>query len=174
MFNVTKGEKMKNLMLGLALGLSLSAFAENTSINGTVQSRCIISTDTEGTYGNPNAYTLTTAPADGGVLAVTRFDVTLADAYYAQITAPSSFSTAPSLPDVVTWTGDTEVSAVSDSTNMADYETDKVEYDYTDKYDLTATGSTWFKTSSTATMGGSKAFPGGNYTAVVEAVCIAQ
>ena len=44
----------------------------------------------------------------------------------------------------------------------------------TDKYELTATGSTWFKTSSTATMGGSKAFPGGNYTALVEAQCIAK
>jgi hypothetical protein len=172
---LTKENKMfKKSMLVLALGLSVSAFAENAPINGTVQSRCIISTDTEGTYGNPNAYTLTTTPADGGVLAVTRFDVTLADAYYAVITAPSSFSSAPSLPDVVTWTGDTEVQAVSDSTNMADYETNKIEYDYTDKYDLTATGSTWFKTSSTATMGGDKAFPGGNYTALVVAECIAQ
>ena len=174
MLNLTKENKMKKVMLGLALGLSLNAFAENAPINGTVQSRCIISTDTEGTYGNPNAYTLTTAPADGGVLAVTRFDVTLADAYYAVITAPSEFSSAPSLPDVVTWTGDTEVQAVSDSTNMGDYETNKVEYGYTDKYDLTATGSTWFKTSSVAAMGGSKAFPGGNYTALVVAECIAQ
>ena len=174
MLNLTKENKMKKLMLGLALGLSLNAFAENAPINGTVQSRCIISTDTEGTYGNPNAYTLTTAPADGGVLAVTRFDVTLADAYYAVITAPSEFSSAPSLPDVVTWTGDTEVQAVSDATNMGDYETNKVEYGYTDKYDLTATGSTWFKTSSVAAMGGSKAFPGGSYTALVVAECIAQ
>ena len=165
---------MLKALLASIITLSFVAVAENTSINGTVQSRCIISTDTEGTYGNPNAYTLTTSPTDGGVLAVTRFDVTLADAYYAQVTAPSEFSTAPALPDVVTWTGDTEVQAVSDATGMADYETNKIEFDYTDKYDLTATGSVWFKTSSAAVMGGSKAFPGGNYTALVVAECVAQ
>jgi hypothetical protein len=151
-----------------------SAVAADVPITGNVQSRCIISTDTAGVYGNPNAYTLTTTPADGGQLAVVRYDVTLADAYYAEITAPTSFSSSPSLPDTVTWTGDTEVQAVSDATNMGDYETNKIEYGNTDKYDLTATGSTWFKTSSTATMGGNKAFPGGSYTAIVEAVCIAQ
>jgi len=43
-----------------------------------------------------------------------------------------------------------------------------------DRYDLTATGSTWFKTTSVATMGGNKAFAGGNYTAIVVAECIAQ
>jgi len=165
---------MFKALLSSIIALSFAAVAENTEINGTVQSRCIISTDTAGTYGNPNAYTLTTSTSDGGVLAVTRFDVTLADAYYAQITAPSEFSSSPSLPDVVTWTGDTEVQAVSDSTGMADYETNKVEFNYTDKYDLTATGSTWFKTSSVATMGGDKAFPGGSYTALVVAECVAQ
>ena len=164
----------KGILIAALSLCTMSAFAEDVPINGTVQSRCIISTDTAGVYGNPNAYTLTTTPADGGQLAVVRFDVTLADAYYAEITAPSSFSSAPNLPDVVTWTGDTEVSAVSDATGMGSYETNKVELGMTDKYDLTATGSTWFKTSSTATMGGNKAFPGGDYTAVVEAVCIAQ
>jgi hypothetical protein len=153
---------------------ALTAYAEDVPINGTVQSRCVITTDTAGVYGNPNAYTLTTTPADGGQLAVVRFDVSLADAYYAEITAPSEFSTSPSLPDTVTWAGDTEVHAISDATGMGSYETNKVELGMTDKYDLTATGSTWFKTSSTATMGGNKAFPGGNYTALVEAVCIAQ
>jgi hypothetical protein len=57
---------------------------------------------------------------------------------------------------------------------MADYETNKVQFDYTDKYDLTATGSTWFKTTSAATMGGSKAYAGGSYTSLVLAECIAQ
>jgi hypothetical protein len=154
--------------------VALGAHAAEVPINGTVQSRCVITTDTAGVYGNPNAYTLTTNPADGGQLSVIRFYVTLADAYYAEITAPSEFSSSPSLPDTVTWTGDTEVSAVSDATGMAGYETGKVELGMTDKYDLTATGSTWFKTSSTATMGGNKAFPGGNYTAMVEALCVAQ
>jgi len=167
----------KKFVISVLAGIMASttyAVAEDVPINGTVQSRCVIVTDTAGTYGNPNAYTLTTTPADGGVLAVTRVDVTLADAYKVKITAPSSFSTSPSLPDTVTWVGDTEVQAVSDATGMGSYETNKVEYGYTDEYDMTATGSTWFKTSSTATMGGSKAFPGGSYTALVNVQCIAQ
>lgn len=165
--------------LSVAVGLSVGVFASaavanDTPINGTVQSRCIIQTDRAGTYANPNAYTLTTAPTDGGETARIRVDVTLADAYYVEITPPTEFSSAPNLPDTVTWTGDTEVDTVSDATNMADYETNKVEIGDMDRYDLTATGSTWFKTSSTAVMGGSKAFPGGNYTAIVTAECIAQ
>lgn len=161
----------------ICFAMTMSAFgaqAAEVPINGSVQSRCIITTDTAGVYGNPNAYTLTTDPANGGQLPVVRFDVTLADAYYAEITAPSAFSSSPTLPDTVTWTGDTEVQSVSDATGMGSYETNKVELGMTDKYDLTATGSTWFKTSSTATMGGNRAFPGGNYTALVEASCIAQ
>lgn len=157
----------------LALGLS-SANAETVQINGQVQSKCIIVTDKAGTFANPNAYTLTTATADGGEDAVVRIDVTLANAYYAEITAPTSFSSSPSLPDTVTWTGDTEVKAVSDATGMGSYETNKVEIGMMDRYDLTATGSTWFKTSAVATMGGNKAFPGGSYTALVEAVCVAK
>jgi hypothetical protein len=153
---------------------TVGAQAETVPINGTVQSRCIIQTDTAGTFGNPNAYTLTTNPAEGGQVAVTRFDVTLAGAYYASITAPTEFSSSPSLPDFVNFTGDTQVQSISDASGMGTYETDKVEYGMTDKYDLTATGSTWFATSSTATMGGNKAFPGGNYTALVVAECIAK
>jgi hypothetical protein len=161
-------------ILGAAIILSATAVYADAPINGTVQSRCIIQTDTAGTYANPNAYTLTTSPTDGGELAIIRVDVTLADAYYVSITAPSEFSSSPALPDVPTWTGDTEVKAVSDATGMGSYETGKVELGMTDRYDLTATGSTWFKTSSVATMGGSKAFPGGSYTAIVKAECIAQ
>lgn len=163
--------------LGAIAAMSISStmvFANDTPINGTVQSRCVIQTDTAGTYANPNAYTLTTSPTDGGELAVIRFDVSLADAYYAQITAPSSFSSSPTLPDVVTWTGDTVVQTVSDSTGMSAYESSKVEIGMMDRYDLTATGSTWFKTSSVAAMGGNKAFAGGDYTAIVVAECIAQ
>lgn len=163
----------KAIIAAIGLG-ALYANAAEVPINGTVQSRCIITTDTAGVYANPNAYTLTTDPSSGGQLPIVRFDVTLADAYYAEITAPSEFSTSPTLPDVVTWTGDTEVSAMSDATGMGSYETNKVELGMTDKYDLTATGSTWFKTSSSAVLGGSRAYPGGNYTALVEASCIAQ
>jgi len=161
-------------VLGMSVTAMSYAQAEDVPIQGTVQSRCVIQTDSAGVFGNPNAYTLTTTPSDGGQPAVVRFDVTLADAYYAEITAPSQFSSSPSLPDTPVWVGDTEVQSVSDATGMGSYETNKVEYGYTDKYDLTATGSTWFKTSSTATMGGNKAFPGGNYTALVTAQCIAK
>ena len=159
-----------------AVSLMTAAYAQatDTPITGTVQSRCIIQTDNPGTYANPNAYTLTTSSSDGGEAARIRVDVTLADAYYFEITPPSEFSSSPNLPDAVTFTGDTEVDTVSDATNMGDYETNKVEIGTTDRYDLTATGSTWFKTSSVATLGGSKAFPGGNYTALVSAECIAQ
>lgn len=164
----------KALMIG-AISLSATAvLAAETPISGTVQSRCVITTDTPGVYGNPNAYTLTTSPSDGGVKPIIRFDVTLADAYLAQITTPTEFASSPSLNDTVTWTGSTEVSAVSDATHMGDYETNKVTFGQTTQYDLTATGSTWFKSTSTATMGGNKAFPGGSYTANVEATCVAQ
>jgi len=150
------------------------AQADETPINGTVQSRCIIQTDTSGTFGNPNAYTLTTSSSDGGEQSVIRIDVTLADSYYAEITGPQEFSTSPTLPDQVTWTGDTTVKTVSDATTMGAYESSKIELGMMDRYDLTATGSTWFQTSSVATMGGNKAFPGGNYTALVQADCIAK
>jgi hypothetical protein len=143
-------------------------------INGTVQSRCVIQADTAGTYGNPNAYELNTAATAGGNNAVIRVDVTLADSYYVNITAPSSFSNSPTLPDTVTWTGDTTVKTLSDATGMSGYETGKQELGMVDKYDLTVVGSTWFETESKATLGGSRAFPGGNYTALVEAECIAK
>lgn len=170
MFNKT----IATVTLAMSVTAMVQAQAETAPINGTVQSRCIIQTDSAGVYGNPNAYTLTTDPTDGGQPAIIRIDVSLANAYYAEITAPTEFSSSPSLPDQVTFTGDTEVSAVSDATGMGSYETSKVEFGMTDKYDLTATGSTWFKTTSVASMGGSKAFPGGNYTALVEAQCIAK
>ena len=158
----------------ISYGASKSAFALDVPITAEVTGSCIISTETNGTYGQPYAYKLSTAPADGGQLPITRVDVTLASAYKVKFTVPDDFSVSPALNDVVTFTGDTEVSAVSDATNMADYETDKVEVnDYVDEYDLTATGSTWFKHSSVATNGGDRAFPSGNYTALVTAECIA-
>jgi len=151
-----------------------SGQSNDTPINGTVQSRCVIQTDTPGTYGNPNAYELSTRANAGGDNAVIRVDVTLANSYYVNITAPSEFASSPTLPDVVTWTGDTTVKTLSDATGMSAYESSKQELGMTDKYDLTATGSTWFETESVATLGGSRAFPGGNYTALVEAECIAK
>ena len=162
------------LAIGASWAAASGAIAADVPITGVVQSRCIIQTDRAGTFGNPNAYTLTTAAADGGEAAVVRYDVSLADAYYAEITPPTQFSSAPSLPDVVAWTGSVSVSAVSDATGMGTYETSKVELGDMDRYDLTATGSTWFAIEATATMGGNKAYAGGTYTAVAEAVCIAK
>ena len=166
------------IIAGIAVSMCaipfMHASSAETPITGNVQSRCVITTDTPGVYGNPNAYTLTTSASDGGVQPIIRFDVTLADAYLAQITTPTSFSSSPSISETVTWTGSTEVSAVSDATNMGDYETNKVTFGQTTQYDLTATGSTWFKSSSSATLGGNKAFPGGSYSANVTALCVAQ
>ena len=165
--------KKASIIVAMSL-FTLSAQAVDVPISGTVQSRCVITTDTPGTYGNPNAYTLTTSASDGGVQPIVRYDVTLANAYYAQITTPTSFSTSPSLNDTVSWTGSTEVSSVSDATNMAGYESAKTVSGQTTQFDLTATGSTWFKSTSVATNGGNKAFPGGNYSATIEAVCVAK
>ena len=88
-----------NKLLLTALVLSLtgcSLFASkveaNADITGSVESRCIVNTDTPGVYGNPNAYTLTTTPASGGQKPIVRFDVSLANAYYAQVSYPTSFS----------------------------------------------------------------------------------
>ena len=97
----------------------------------------------------------------------------LGDAYTAKITAPNSFSTSPTLSDAVDWTAEVEVSEVSD-TAMADYETDKVEYDYTTKFDMHTAGTTWFKVTSKAEYGYGKAYPAGTYRAVVMAECIAN
>jgi len=165
---------IKKLLISMLFLVPFSAHSIDVPISGNVQSRCVITTDTPGVYGNPNAYTLTTASADGGVQPIVRYDVTLANAYYAQITTPTSFAQSPSLSDTVTWTGSTEVSSISDATNMGSYETNKTTFGQTTQYDLTATGSTWFKSSSTATYGGNKAFPGGTYTANVEAICVAK
>ena len=153
--------------------LSGSAYAVDVPITGEVQSRCTIDTDTAGVYGNPNAYTLTTAAADGGVMPITRFDVTLADAYYARVTHPDAFSTAPSNNATVTFTGSTEVSSMGDA-GMSGYEAAKTTFGNSTQYDLTVAGSLWLKTTSVATNGGNKAFPGGSYRSVVVAECIAK
>ena len=57
---------------------------------------------------------------------------------------------------------------------MAGYEAAKVMYGSTTQYDLTVAGSTWFSSEATAVYGASKSFPGGIYTAIVLAECIAK
>lgn len=145
----------------------------NVDIVGNIQSRCVITTDTAGVYGNPIPSKLSTTPADGGVEPIVRYDVALAEAYTARITTPSSFSTSPTLNDTVVWTGAVATSRLSD-TNMADYDTNKVTYDNTAEFDLHTAGSTWFKIGSTATYGYAKPLPAGTYRAVVKAECIAN
>ena len=163
----------KLLVAGLVLAVHIPAFAADTPIVGNVQTRCLITTDTNGVFGNPLPSKLSTASADGGVVPVVRYDVTLANAYLAKVTTPTAFSASPSLTDSVKWTGSTAVSKTSDSA-MSGYEAAKVTYGSTTQFDLTKAGSTWFSSTATAVYGVSKSFPGGSYTAIVLAECIAK
>ena len=151
---------------------ALPAFA-TVNITGTVAAKCVIQTDKAGVYGNPIASKLSTTPADGGVLPVIRFDVSLADSYTANITHPTSFSSSPNLTDTLAWTGSTSVTQTSVS-GMSAYEAAKVVVDNTTIFNLTLAGSTWFSTASSAVYGSAKPLPGGTYTAVVQATCIAK
>ena len=163
---------VRNLIAGGLLLCAGSALAEEAPIEGTVEAKCVITTETAGVYGNPVPYKLSTAAADGGVLPIIRYDVISADYYKASISHPEEFTSSPTLDDTVTWTGETEVHEVSD-TNMSSYETNKVEYNNVTDFDLTVAGSTWFKVSSVAEYGYQKSFPAGSYNAVVNAECIA-
>lgn len=146
---------------------------ENAPITGTVKSKCVIFTETQGVYGTPLASRLSTTAADGGVQPIIRYDVALADAFKGRITFPSEFSSSPSLTDTVAFTGNVEVHSVSD-TGMADYDTNKVTFNNTHEYDLTVAGTTKFKITSQVNYGNSKAFPAGTYTTLVNAECIAK
>jgi hypothetical protein len=157
----------------LSIFVASAAFANETPIVGNVSSKCSIYTDKAGVYGNPTPDELSTLPADGGVLPVVRYDVSIADYYTAKISWPNSFSSSPSLTDAVAWDGEIEVSNTSDA-GMAGYETAKIEYENHTEYDLTVAGSTWFKVTSEALYGVGKALPGGEYKANVVAECIAK
>ena len=163
----------KLLILSIALASCSPAYATETPITGNVQTRCLITTDTNGVFGNPLPSKLSTLSADGGVVPVVRYDVTLADSYLAKVTTPTTFSSSPSLSDSVAWTGSTTVTNTTD-VGMAGYEAAKVMYGSTTQYDLTVAGSTWFSSEATAVYGASKSFPGGIYTAIVLAECIAK
>jgi len=163
----------KVLMASLILASCSSAYSADVPISGNVQTRCLITTDTNGVFGNPAPSKLSTASADGGVVPVVRYDVTLADAYLAKVTTPTAFSTSPALSDSVTWTGTTAVSKTSDA-DMSGYEAAKVTYGSTTQFDLTKAGSTWFSSTATAVYGVNKSFPGGTYNAIIFAECIAK
>lgn len=163
----------KTLISCVALvSFCFSAMAEEIPVTGNVASKCVVTQDTAGVFGNPDPSTLSTDPTNGGVDPVVRFDVVQASYYMARITSPNSFSDSPNLSDTVNWTGSVSVDQVSDAT-MSAYDTSKVEYDNVTEIDLTVAGSTWFKVESEADYGYDKAFPGGTYQATVTAECIA-
>ena len=162
----------KSLAVAAATLIGMNAIAEDVTITGTVASKCVITTDTVGIYGNPTPSELSTAPADGGVLPIVRYDLLQANFYKARITYPEAFSESPALSDVVTWTGDVTVAEVTDA-GMSAYDAAKVEFNNVTEVDLTIAGSTWFQVESTADYGVGKAFPAGTYRAVVSADCIA-
>ena len=166
---------MRKLTLLLSLILGVTSAYAGTNINGTVESRCTVNTDTSGYYGNPNAYTLTTLPASAGQVPVIRIDTSLANAYKAQISYPTSFSSSPSLGDTTVWTGAVAVDQTS-SSDMSGYQAASTTTGAMRTYPLSIAGTTWFSVASTATYGGGqqKPFPGGSYKAVILAECIAQ
>mgnify|MGYP007072024721 FL=1 len=150
------------------------ALATDSPINGTVQPKCSVYTETQGVYGNPLPNKLDTLPASGGTKASIRYDVAQANFYLARITHPDSFSSSPTLDDAVAWVGSSVVGQVSVAA-MSDYEAAKVISPVNvTTFDLTLAGSTWFTVSSTATYGYNKALPAGNYTAIIKADCIAK
>lgn len=163
---------MKKLLIALSFILSATPIIA-ADIDGTVESRCTVATTVPGIYGNPNAYTLTTAPSSAGQVPVVRFDTTLANAYYAQVSYPTSFSSSPSLSDNVTWTGAVEVKATGES-GMSGYQAASTTTGAMRQYALSVAGSVWLQATSIAVYGGNRAFPGGAYKAVVLAECVAQ
>jgi hypothetical protein len=164
---------LKQLLVVTFSLVSVNAFANvSVPVTGTVESKCVLVTDTVGIYGNPLPNTLSTDPIDGGVIPIVRYDVLQANFYKAKITYPNTFSESPDLVDVVNWTGDVTVGEVSDAT-MSGYDTSKIEYNNVTEIDLTIAGSTWFKIESEAEYGYDRAFPAGTYRTVVTAECIA-
>ena len=163
----------KKAIIALATTFAMSAYAVDVPLTGTVDSKCVVTTDTNGIFGNPLPYRLSTTQADGGVEPIVRYDVVQADYYKALISHPISFSESPTLNDVANWTGSITVAEVSDPL-MADYDNTKRLYDNITEVDLSVTRSTWFKVSSQADYGFNKALPAGTYRAIVTAECIAQ
>ena len=163
----------KTFLSCLIMTFGASAYANTTvPVMGTVESKCVVTQDVVGVFGNPSPGVLSTNPVSGGVMPIVRYDVVQASYYSARIFHPNDFSESPALSDVVYWEGETTVAQVSDPL-MADYDNTKIEYDNVTEVALTVAGSTWFKVDSQATYGVGRALPGGNYQATVVAECIA-
>jgi len=167
--------KMKKLLLIPALAVAASTAGASIPINGFIESKCVIQSDTAGMFGNPTVDKLSTKSADGGVMPIVRYDIVTASKYKAVITTPTNFSTAPTLTDTIDWTSTTVAGQMSDA-GMSVFNTDKVIYNngHTTEFDLVKAGSVWFNVTSEAEYGYGKAFPSGNYTALIVAECIAK
>lgn len=164
----------KKALIASTMFLTFNVLAQSeVPITGNVASKCVITTDIPGVYGQPTTDVLSTNPQDGGVTPVVRYDIIEADAYKAQISYPNAFTSSPVLNDVVEWAGAVEVTEVSDA-GMAVFETNKIEWDNVTEFDLTLAGSVWFKIDSLAKYGYNKSFPGGIYRSSVLAECIAK
>jgi len=68
---------MYKLVVSALAIMALPAIAEEAIITGNVESKCQINTDINGVFGNPSTGTLSTLPADGGVMPIIRYDVAL-------------------------------------------------------------------------------------------------
>ncbi len=167
--------KIKKLLLIPALAATASVAGASIPINGFIESKCVIQSDTAGMFGNPTVDKLSTKATDGGVMPIVRFDIVTASKYKAVITTPTDFSTSPNLSDSVDWTSTTVAGQMSDS-EMSIFNTDKVIYNngHTTEFDLVKAGSVWFNVTSEAEYGYGKAFPSGDYTALIVAECIAK
>lgn len=167
--------KIKKLLLIPALAATASVAGASIPINGFIESKCVIQSDTAGMFGNPTVDKLSTKATDGGVMPIVRFDIVTASKYKAVITTPTDFSTSPNLSDSVDWTSTTVAGQMSDAT-MSVFNTDKVIYNngHTTEFDLVKAGSVWFNVTSEAEYGYGKAFPSGDYTALIVAECIAK
>jgi len=164
---------IKKIIFAGLLAIPMLATSESVPITGTVTSRCVIYTEVPGVFGNPSPNVLSTAAADGGVQPIVRYDVLQSGYYKAVITVPNTFSSSPTLPDSVTWTGSVDVSRVTDAA-MSAYSTNKTLYNNTTEIVLSVPGTVWFKADSKAEYGYNKAFPAGTYRAIVTAECIAM
>jgi len=162
------------ILLGVFASTSLiNAASASTEITGNIESKCVITTDATGVYGNPTTDVLSTLPTDGGVSPLIRFDILEGAAYKGVVSYPMQFTTSPVLNDVVNWTGAAELVEMS-SAEMSAFETSKVQYENVTEFDLTIAGSAWFKVTSNAKYGYGKSFPGGTYSATIETECIAK
>ena len=163
----------KTIIASAVLFATVASANVEVPITGNVESKCVIVTDTPGVYANPTTDLLSTDLSDGGIPAIIRYDIIEENAYKAKISTPIEFTSSPVLNDVLDFSGTTSVKEVSDAA-MADFETNKIEWENVTEFDLTIAGSVWFQPDSQVRYGFGKSFPGGEYRASILAECIAK